>query len=514
MHDAPPVLSIEGLSKTFPGQRALDDVAIEVHRGEVVALCGENGCGKSTLIKCLSGFHEPDEGSRILLGGRPLADTADGGGQGIAFIHQELGLVPTLSVVENLALGRGFATGPGGRIRWRTMEREARRLLEEFGHGEIRPTAILGRLTQAQQTVVAIVRGLQALGEGQGQLLVLDEPTAALPPSETATLFAAVRRVVARGTGVIFVSHRLDEVFELSDRVVVLRDGRSVGSFPTSELDHAKLIEQIVGEPLEEFYRAPVEPRDGADAVLRVDGLAGPGVTDATFEIAPGEIVGIAGLLGSGRSELLHLLFGANRRTAGRVELDGRPFDPQYPPDAIRAGVALVPEDRRADAAFAEMSLAENILITDLPRFFRAGRMRKRESSRRVNELVETFNVKPARPGKPFFQFSGGNQQKAIMARWLPLEPRLVLLDEPAQGVDVGAKAEIFAAVERSAASGSGVLMVSSDFEDLTHVCHRVLVMQDGRIVDDLDTAHLDRKRLMAAVQQRHDHKELPHASI
>jgi ABC-type sugar transport system ATPase subunit len=498
------VLAIDDVSKTFPGQRALQGVSFDVRQGEVHALVGENGSGKSTLIKCLAGFHEPDEGSQITLNGRPLTHggvgAERGSSQGMSFIHQELGLVPSLSVLENFALGRGFTTGRTGRIRWKVMAAEARALLTDFGHGEIGPDMPVSRLSQAQQTVVAIVRALQDAGEqGEGHVLVLDEPTAALPAVETERLFAALRRAVARGAAVIYVSHRLEEIFELANRVTVLRDGRKVGTYETADLDQGRLIELIVGQPIDAYYPSEEDTRRG-DTVLDVHGLAGAGLRDISLTLREGEIVGVAGLLGSGRSELLRLIFGAERRTAGAVELAGRPIDPKSPADAIRRGIAMIPEDRREDAAFPEMSLEENVLVSDLPRYFRGGRLRKRDGRRRLVELMDEYRIRPPVPEKRFYQFSGGNQQKAIMARWLPLGPKLIMLDEPVQGVDVGAKAEIYAAIERAAAAGSAVLMVSSDFEDLAHVCHRVLVMRGRTIAGEMSGADLDRQRILGAV--------------
>lgn len=502
MSAAATVLSIEGLSKTFPGQRALADVSFDVRQGEVHALVGENGCGKSTLIKCLSGFHEPDAGGRITLNGHLVSAAATGerGDEGMSFIHQELALVPSLSVLENLAMGRGFKTGPTGRIRWNEMADEARQVLTEFGHTEISPRTLVGRLSPAQQTVVAIARALEGVhDEGRGHVLVLDEPTAALPTAETERLFAAIRQAVARGAAVIYVSHRLEEIFELAHRVTVLRDGRKVGTYEVASLDHATLVEHIVGQPIDAYYPSEPEATQG-DTVLDVRDLSGAQVSDVSFSVREGEIVGVAGLLGSGRSELLRVLFGAQSRSHGTVELDGAPIDPRSPADAIRMGIALIPEDRREDAAFPEMSLEENVLVSDMRRYFRGGRLRKREGRRRLAELMEAYRIRPPSPQKRFYQFSGGNQQKAIMARWLPMGPRLIMLDEPVQGVDVGAKAEIYAAIERAAAAGSAVLIVSSDFEDLARVCHRVLIMRSGRLGGEISGAELDRERIIGAV--------------
>jgi ribose transport system ATP-binding protein len=481
-------IEIRGLSKVFGGHRALSDFSLELQPGEIHALVGENGCGKSTLIKCLSGYHAPEQGATLTVGGATLTmpyTAAHASDHGLVFVHQDFGIVPTLSVMENIALGSGFITRRG-RIRWKEQARHATAALRVLGREDLAPDALAKDLPAGAHAVIAIARALASAGGG-ATLVVLDEPTAALPLTETDALFDAVRRLADRGTAVLFVSHRLQEVFEVADRVTVLRDSRKVGTFATAELDHRALVNEIVGRELSALYPDAVPTvRDAVS--LEVRGLSGTAVRDVSFAAHRGEILGIAGLQGSGRSELLRLLFGAQRRTAGEVSLEGTGVRFSSPSEGIAGGVALVPEDRIRQGIFGSLSVAENITVPTLSRYWRWGRLRTRRERARVEELIGLLDIRPANAGQLMARLSGGNQQKGVLAKWLETEPRLLLLDEPVQGVDVGAKAEIYHLIERWVERTSAtVVVVSADFEDLRAVCHRVLVMREGRIVADLD---------------------------
>jgi len=487
-HDADLVaVEISALSKTFGGHRALYDFTLQIARGEIHALVGENGCGKSTLIKCLSGYHAPDPGAGLIVGGAVLSmpyPAARASDHGLVFVHQDFGIAPNLSVMENVALGSGFATKHGA-IRWKEQAQQATQALRVLGRDDIPPEATAGHLPASAQPIIAIARALASARRG-ANLIVLDEPTAALPMAETDALFAAVRRLAEAGTAVLFVSHRLQEVFEVADRVTVLRDARKVGTYRTAELDHRALVNIIVGKDLSTLYPDSVAPRRDAVA-LKVSGLSGSTVRDVSFDAHRGEILGIAGLQGSGRSELLRLLFGAQRRASGDVVLGESRVDLVSPADAIRAGVALVPEDRLRQGIFGAMSVGENVTISTLRRYWRWGRLRSRGERGRVDELMQRFDIRPGDPAQVMARLSGGNQQKGVLAKWLETEPRLLLLDEPVQGVDVGAKADIYHLIEQWVESTSAtVVIVSADFEDLRAVCHRVLVMREGRIVAEL----------------------------
>jgi ribose transport system ATP-binding protein len=496
MTDSHAVLTIRNLSKTFPGQRALRNVSMDVTRGEVHALVGENGCGKSTLIKCVAGYHRPDDGAEISIGDRPMEipfAPADSIAAGAAFIHQDLGLIPTLTVMENIALPRGFETTLC-QIDWKAEAERSRELLASFG-GHIAPEEKVGRLSHADRTLVAIARGLGDVGEG-GKLLVLDEPTAALPAHDVGALFTAIRKVAELGVGIIYVSHRIGEIFEIADRVTALRDGAHAGTRRLSEVDERQVVEMIVGGPLESLYpEAAATARD--EVVLDVRGLCGERVRDATFSIRRGEVVGVAGLLGSGRSELARLIFGAQPRMAGEMRIGDAPHDPSLPGDSVRAGIGLVPEDRRLAGSMATLTVRENVTITDAGRHWRGGRFSRAAERREVQDLLERFRVSPPDAERRFASLSGGNQQKAILAKWMRLSPRLLILDEPVQGVDIGAKRDIYELIEQAAAAGAATLIIDSDFADLCALCSRILVMRDGRIVEELTGEDKSRERIL-----------------
>jgi ribose transport system ATP-binding protein len=484
---AEPVLEVANLSKDFPGNRVLNEISFEVLAGEIHALVGENGCGKSTFIKCLAGVQAPEPGAEIQVAGERLPD---GYGPevafayGLSFIHQNLGLVLSLSVLENLALTRGFATRWPWRIDWKRERDRAREALAQFAP-HIDVDRRVRDLTQSDRTLVAIARGLQSGGARQSRLLVLDEPTAALPEAEVELLFAALRRVVAKGVGIVFVSHRLNEILTLADRVTAFRDGRNVGTRAIAGLSEQELVEIIIGRPLSAYYPPQISSAKD-DSLLTVDGLSGKRVQGATFQIHRGEVVGLAGLLGSGRSELGRLIYGAQARTAGATTLAESAVSPRSPGEALRAGIGYVPQDRLGQGGVGRLNVAENITLPDLSEFWRHGRLHKADELRAARALMERFNVRPRNPAARFRTLSGGNQQKAIIARLFRLPLKLIILDEPVQGVDIGSKTEIYRLIDQAAAEGRAVLLIDSDFEDLCRLCHRIMVMRQGRIVAEL----------------------------
>jgi ribose transport system ATP-binding protein len=484
----PRLLSVSGLRKEFPGLRALDDVSFELRSGEILAVVGQNGSGKSTLVKCLAGVYRPEAG-RVELG-TPGESTAPE----MHFIHQTRALVPDLSTVENLALGGQGGSGPL-RLAKRRERRHAAELIGDFGLS-FDVTRPITEISPAERTVVAIVRALDGWIRPDN-VLVLDEPTAELHGEEVEKLFRVVRMVAAKGAGVIFISHRLDEVMSLSDRVLALRDGRVVGDVPVAECDHDRLIQLIVGETIGTLDRAA---RAGErELVLAVDGLGGATVSRADLRLHAGEVVGVSGLIGSGREALAGLLFGARRRAAGAVEVLGAALPAGNPGAAIAAGVAYVPADRHADGAVMEMSVRENLTLPGLRPLRRAfARLDRRTEAREAREWIDAVDLRPAEPGRRLELFSGGNQQKVVIAKWLRLEPRVLLLDEPTQGVDVGAKLAIYELIEQAARGGAAVLVSSTDAKELIEVCDRVLVMRDGEIVAELSGDGLQEERLLA----------------
>jgi len=492
----PPILELEGLSKTFPGQVALRDVSLEVRSGEVLGLLGQNGSGKSTLIKVLAGYHEPDPGYRASFAGSEISLAArDTSWRRHAhFIHQELALIPTLSTVENLALGRGFITDRVGRIRWRAERREARGSLSGFDL-EIDLDRPCGELGPAERTTIAIARALQGW-DGPRGLLVLDEATAALSGPEVERLFESVRRVAAAGAGVVFVSHRLEEVLAVTDRLVVLRDGELVAEAETAEVDHQALVELIVGREIEQLYVPPPPPR--ADVLCEVRELAGGEVAGASFDLHAGEIVGVAGLVGSGRDQICRLLFGLEPAVAGTVALDGRPLQTLSQSQRRAAGMALVPAERAREGIVAPLSFRENLTFSGLDPLCRGGRIVRGRERAEVAEWIGRIGLQPPEPERPLAQFSGGNQQKAVIARALRTKPRMLLLDEPTQGVDVGAKTAIYELLAAAAAEGTAALVCSSEPEELAGICDRVLVFRGGRVQAELSGAALAAERIVS----------------
>jgi ribose transport system ATP-binding protein len=492
-----PILEVDQLSKTFPGQVALDGAHLEVQRGQIHALVGQNGSGKSTLIKCLAGYQRADHGALVRFDGEPVDLWHRGAAlnERMRFVHQDLGLVPTLSAIENLGLGRGYLRGAGGRIRWRAEAERAQELLLRFGVApDVRVP--VGTLSTAERAAIAIVRALQDWDETRAGLLVLDEPTARLSRNEVSALFGEIRATAERGNGVLFVSHLLDEVLGLADVVTVLRDGRVVAAaVPVSELDQERLVSLIVGREIDELITRP-ESRRGAPA-LELIGVVGPTLRGVSLRVHHGEILGVAGLVGSGRDEICTAAFGATPRFAGRVLVHKRKVFAS-PRDAIRAGMALVPSDRPRQGLIAEDRLVHHLTLPRLGPLQRRGRIDHRLERREARSWVERLDIRPPMLGRKMAKFSGGNQQKAVLARWLRTEPSVLLLDEPTQGVDVGSKADIYREVADVAASGVAVLVASSDVEELVHLCHRVVVMRAGQVVCELEGASLDEARLTA----------------
>jgi ribose transport system ATP-binding protein len=483
------LLQVRNVCKTFPGLRALDDVSLAVAGGEIVALVGQNGSGKSTLVKILAGIHQADPGGEVTLGGE------EGERASLHFIHQDLGLVGQLSTIENLDLGRELGRSALAPAPVRAEARHAEELIAGFGgHFDVRVP--VDALSAAERAIVAIARALDGW-EHDRNVLILDEPTASLHGEEVEKLFVAVRRVAARGAGVVFISHRLEEVIELADRVLALRDGRLIADVPRG-FDHDDLVAMIAGEiaatETDAASRSPGEP------VMRARGLSGPTIASLDLDLYAGEILGISGVLGSGREEVAGVLFGATPGQVGSLEVGGGAVGRPDPRRAIAAGVAYLPGDRRGQGAVMKMSARENMTLPRLKPLRRLfGRLDQREEKREVGRWIEQVAVRPAEPERALELFSGGNQQKVVLAKWLRNEPKVLLMDEPTQGVDVGAKAGIFELIANAAAAGAGVLICSSDEKELALICDRVLVMRDGRAVAELRRAELSEAELVRA---------------
>jgi len=474
------LLRLEGISKRFGGVTALADVSVELRAGEIHALLGENGAGKSTLIKVLGGIHRPDRG-RVLIDGVPAAihTVADADRCGVRIIHQELALAPNLSVAENIFLGR--EPGRYGFLSRRRMVEDARGLVERLGLREIREVrTLVADLTVAQQQLVEIARALSR----DARVLVLDEPTSALSETETQALFATLRRLRGQGVGIIYISHRLEEIAQLTDRITVLRDGRSIGTQETARLSRGQLMQWLVGrEVAEHLPRPEAQP---AAVALEACGLRNSHIGGVSFALRHGEILGIAGLVGAGRSELARALFGVDRLDAGEVRVEGRPVRLRGPRDALAAGMVLVPEDRKRQGLVMTQSVAFNIALPWLRHwiaFCRPDPSRRRDI---VQRAVGQFRIRLADPEQSVQSLSGGNQQKALVGRWMERRPEVLILDEPTRGVDVGAREEIFGIIGRLVEQGLAVLLISSDLEEVLRLSHRILVYRDGAVLKEV----------------------------
>jgi ribose transport system ATP-binding protein len=498
-----PRLELRHLSKSFGGTHALRNVALTVLPGEVHGLLGQNGSGKSTLIKILSGFYEPDEGELWVDGEQIRLPLAAGQFRelGMSFVHQDLGLVDSLSVLENLRVGELASSRPRWRIRWRAEKRRARETFARYGV-RIDPTRAVRELRPVERGLLAIVRAIEesrVARAGYG-LLVLDEPTVFLPREGIERLFALIREAAARGTAVLFVSHDLDEVREITDRVTVLRDGRVVGTVETGAASETEFVEMIVGRRLAAL--GDVEHRDlrATLPAISIDGLVGKTVKDVSLSLHGGEIVGLTGLLGSGFEELPYLLFGAQRARGGRLVLEGQEIDLTRltPTTATRAGIALIPADRKEDGSVASLSVVENLALPALDRYFNGVFLERRRLRREGRALMSSFDVRPAEPDLPYGALSGGNQQKVLLAKWFQMQPRLLLLDEPTQGVDVGARQQIYEAITAAAhLSRTVVLCASTDYEQLATLCDRVIVFGRGRVWRELAGSEVGKDRII-----------------
>ncbi len=474
---AEPVLELRDISKTFGSVRVLDHVDLAAFPGRVLALVGENGAGKSTLMKIVTGIHHPDPGGEIRLRGETMtmSNPRQAMDRGIGIIHQELNLLPGQSVAENIFLGREPRTALGN-IDWATMYARSDALLKTLKQDHIDPRSPVGRLGVGAQQMVEIARTLSLNAE----VIIMDEPTDALTDVETEILFGVIRHLRSEGKAIIYISHRLGEIFELCDDVAVLRDGAMVHSGPVADLTEAKLIHHMVGRDITDQY--PYETVEAGPVRLRVDALTAFGITDISFEAHAGEIVGFAGLMGAGRTELARAIFGANPALSGTVEIDGVPVSIRSPRDGVAAGIAYVTEDRKSDGLIQPHSIRLNMSLSALPRFSRAGIINGGEEVSAVADYMKKFAVKAPDMDAPIATLSGGNQQKVSLAKSLLAEPRIVILDEPTRGVDVGARREIYTLIGEMKKRGLSIVLMSSDMPELLGLSDRILVLSQGRL--------------------------------
>ncbi|MBS1880324.1 MAG: sugar ABC transporter ATP-binding protein [Actinobacteria bacterium] len=501
LQDAPttPMVSVRGVTKRYPGVVALDDASVDFGSGEVIGLVGKNGAGKSSLIKVLAGAERPDEGE-VLIDGEPLPrnyDARHAHELGLAFVHQELSSFPGLTVAENVALGTRYPRSVGPLVDRRGLRRRVAAVLGEL-ESTIDPAAHIEDLTAVEQRVVMIARALYH----EARLLVLDEPSVSLTLEEVGHLHKIVRGLRAQGKSVIFVSHRLGEIISLTDRIVVMQDGSVILEQPTSEATEASLVAAIAGgDPgLRPPAQLPARAEAGAEPVLRVRNLRlEPRVEDISLEVYPGEILGLAGLVGSGRTELARLIFGAERPEAGTIEIDGRVRRLRSPNAAVRAGVALLPEDRRHEGLVLDFSVRENLTLASLAQH-RIGRLpvpSRASETRTATETIERLGIRTPGPERAVRRLSGGNQQKVVLGKWLQRRERLLIFDEPTQGIDVGAREDVFASIRELAESGRAVIVISSDFSELVGLCTRVVALREGRVTGALEKESISEEALV-----------------
>lgn len=485
------LLRVIGVRKAFPGVQAIKDAGIELFEGEIHALVGENGAGKSTLIKVLTGVHQPDAGEIIIKGSNiSFSSPIEAKRAGIAVIYQEFSLVPNLSIAANLFLGRERTRA--GFLQTDQERKDAERILVRLG-AALDPERRVADLSVSEQQLVEIARAILA----ESRILIMDEPTAALTPREVNQLFAVLRELAGTGIGILFVSHRLDEIHEISDRITVMRDGLTVVSKSKAELSRRTLIEFMVGRPLEEEF--PSGTIVIGPVRFSVKGLSGGKIYDMSFDVRAGEILGIAGLMGAGRTELARLIYGADVPTSGSILLDGRPINPTDPREAIQEGIGMLNEDRKRQGLVLCLSASDNFALSNLDKWSRFGLRSLRKQAKAFARHTRSLSIKVAHPYQRAENLSGGNQQKLLVARCLETDSKVIIFDEPTRGIDVGAKYEMYQIIRRLAAEGKAIILISSELPEILGMCSRVLVMKSGRLAGEIrDVATATQEQIMA----------------
>ncbi|GED32899.1 sugar ABC transporter ATP-binding protein [Brevibacillus centrosporus] len=488
------LLEMKGINKSFPGVKVLSDVQLNLKSGELVALMGENGAGKSTLMKILGGIYERDAGTIIVKGETQEKMTPDiASSRGIAIIHQEMNLIPHLSVMENIFLGREYTYGKSGIVNWRKMRQETKRWLDQLAI-KLDPDTLVGDLSVGQQQMIEIAKALSM----QADILVLDEPTAALTNREIDALFDMIASLKEKGVGMIYISHRMEEIFQVSDRITVLRDGQYVGTVETAETNLDELVKMMVGREITDRF-PKVEVQLGGER-LRVENLnVKDKLSNISFSIKSGEIVGVAGLMGAGRTEMAKALFGLEKVREGQILVDGKPVRVTRPIDAISAGIALVTEDRKEEGLVLSLSVRENISLPNLQKVSSLGVMKPRDEQVLSNDAIQRLFIKTAGGEQIVGSLSGGNQQKVVIGKWLAKKPKILILDEPTRGVDIGAKKEIYDIMNRLAQDGVAILMISSELPEVLGMSDRVLVMHEGRITGEFTREEATQEMIMRA---------------
>lgn len=501
------LIEVKGISKAFPGVQALSDVEFQLNAGEVLALVGENGAGKSTLMKILSGIYTRDSGT-IWMDGKEVAINTPNEAQdlGIAIIYQEMNLMPHLTVAQNIFIGREPRTAGGFGLRERALNQKAGEFLDKIGIA-IPPTTVVGELTVAKQQMVEIAKALSY----DSRVLIMDEPTSALTAAETETLFGLIDDLRSRGTGIVYISHRMEELGRIADRVSVLRDGQYVGSLEKGQFDVPTIIEMMVGRHIDEDARPEISGRLDTEPVLEVKGLyTGPLIRNASFDIRKGEILGFAGLMGAGRTELARAVFGADPKSGGEVLVHGKQVSITRPADAVAHGIGYLSEDRKALGLLLEKPVDENIILASLSKYRnKFGFMEPKRAKSRAAEFVKQLRIRTPHVRQLAKNLSGGNQQKVVLAKWLERDCEVLIVDEPTRGIDVGAKAEIYELLNELAAQGKAIVVISSELPEILRVSHRIAVMSQGRITGFLDNAEATQAKIMQLATAGHDESYL-----
>lgn len=500
-----PLLQLKDIEKSFPGVKALSGASLSVYPGRVMALVGENGAGKSTMMKVLTGIYTRDAGSLLWLGKETSFNGPKASQEaGIGIIHQELNLIPQLTIAENIFLGREFVNR-FGRIQWKKMYAAADALLQRLNL-RFNSHKLVGELSIGDQQMVEIAKVLSF----ESKVIIMDEPTDALTDTETVSLFRVINELKAQGCGIVYISHRMKEIFEICDDVTVFRDGQFIAERTVDSLSEESLIEMMVGRKLEDQYprldKAPGEVR------LKVENLCGPGIDNVSFTLRKGEILGVAGLMGAGRTELMKVLYGALPRTSGTVNLDGSDVQTQTPQQGLASGIVYISEDRKRDGLVLGMSVKENMSLTALNYFSHGGgRLKHAEEVTAVGDFIRLFNVKTPSMEQPIGLLSGGNQQKVAIARGLMTRPKVLILDEPTRGVDVGAKKEIYQLINQFKQEGLSIILVSSEMPEVLGMSDRILVMHEGRLNGNFTIEQATQEVLMAAAVGKQHSEELAH---
>ncbi|NHI00409.1 MULTISPECIES: ribose ABC transporter ATP-binding protein RbsA [Oceanimonas] len=496
------VLSLSGIEKAFPGVKALDQAGLNVYAGQVMALMGENGAGKSTLMKVLTGIYQADAGTIHYRGeARRFKGPRESQQAGIGIIHQELNLLPELTIAENIFLGQE-PVNAFGKIDWRRLYADAQGLLDrlQIKHS---PKTRVGDLSIGAQQMVEIAKALSF----NADVIIMDEPTDALTDTETRALFRVIEELRQSGCGIVYISHRLAEIFEICDRITVLRDGKWIGEEAVADIDEDRLIEMMVGRRLDEQY--PRLAVDSGPEVLKVEHLAGAGVKDVSFTLKEGEILGFSGLMGAGRTELARILYGAEPRHAGTVTLAGQPYHARTPHQGLDAGIAYISEDRKGDGLVLGLSVLANMSLSALAEFSRGPQLNHGAERSAVDEFIRLFNIKTPTREQLIGNLSGGNQQKVAIAKGLMTNPKVLILDEPTRGVDVGAKKEIYQLINRFKQQGMAILLLSSDMPEVLGISDRILVMHEGRITGEFKAAEATQEQLLAAAVGQAQQEEM-----